>query len=84
MSVSDVQSSMGIHSNRQEVSQENRVSLSNNVSNSSRSTDYEKTLYESKAEIKKRESKQNAKQPLNSACKCESGKKYKNCCIKKL
>ncbi len=39
--------------------------------------------YETKAEIRKKEMKENAKQPLNSICQCGSGKKYKSCCIKK-
>ena len=41
------------------------------------------TQYDTKAEIKKRKMKENAKQSLNSICECGSGKKYKNCCLKK-
>ena len=43
-----------------------------------------KITYDTKAENKKRKMKEVATQPLNSACSCGSGKKYKNCCLKKV
>jgi hypothetical protein len=43
-----------------------------------------KTIYQTKAEQRKREMKNQAEQPLNSMCNCGSNKKYKNCCLKKL
>ena len=39
--------------------------------------------YDTKSENKKRELKEKAIQKLNSKCLCGSGKKYKNCCLKK-
>lgn len=39
--------------------------------------------YETKHEKLKSEIKEKATQPLNSLCECDSGKKYKNCCVKK-
>ena len=42
-----------------------------------------KVIFDTKAEMKKRKMKEIAKQPLNSQCNCGSGKKYKNCCLKK-
>jgi hypothetical protein len=43
-----------------------------------------KTLYDTKAEQRKRQLKEQADQPLNSICNCGSNKKYKHCCLKKL
>lgn len=40
--------------------------------------------YETKHEKIKSDIKEKASQPLNSACNCGSGKKYKNCCAKEL
>ena len=44
---------------------------------------HKKIEYNTKSENKKRELKEKAVQKLNSKCLCGSGKKYKNCCLKK-
>ena len=43
-----------------------------------------KIHYDTKSELRKEYLKTKAKQPLNSNCSCGSGKKYKNCCLKKI
>ena len=43
-----------------------------------------KIHYDTKSEIRKEYLKSKAEQPLNSNCPCGSGKKYKNCCLKKI
>ena len=43
-----------------------------------------KINYDTKSELKKQYLKSKAEQSLNSICSCGSGKKYKNCCLKKL
>lgn len=85
LSVSDIQSSMGINTIQREIGSQNGTIQENQISSSSNQNvlSNERTIYESKAEVRKRELKQNAKQPLNSSCNCGSGKKYKNCCAKK-
>ena len=40
--------------------------------------------YDTKSELRKEYLKTKAEQPLNSNCFCGSGKKYKNCCLKKI
>ena len=42
-----------------------------------------KIHYDTKSELRKEYLKSKAEQPLNSNCSCGSGKKYKNCCLKK-
>lgn len=44
----------------------------------------ERTVYNTKTEIRKRKMKEQAKQPLNSICECGSNKKYKGCCFKNI
>ena len=41
-----------------------------------------KVKSDTKSELKKEYLKSKAEYPLNSICKCGSGKKYKNCCLK--
>ena len=43
-----------------------------------------KIHYDTKSELRKEYLKSKAEQPLNSNCSCGSGKKYKNCCLKKV
>ena len=43
-----------------------------------------KIHYDTKSELRKEYLKTKAEQPLNSNCACGSGKKYKNCCLKKI
>ena len=43
-----------------------------------------KIHYDTKSELRKEYLKSKAEQPLNSNCSCGSGKKYKNCCLKKI
>ena len=43
-----------------------------------------KIHYDTKSELRKEYLKTKAEQPLNSNCLCGSGKKYKNCCLKKI
>ena len=43
-----------------------------------------KIHYDTKSELRKEYLKTKAEQPLNSNCFCGSGKKYKNCCLKKI
>ena len=43
-----------------------------------------KIHYDTKSELRKEYLKTKAAQPLNSNCSCGSGKKYKNCCLKKI
>ena len=43
-----------------------------------------KVKSDSKKEIRKEYLKSKAEYSLNSNCKCGSGKKYKNCCLKKI
>ena len=43
-----------------------------------------KIHYDTKSELRKEYLKKKAEQPLNSNCSCGSGKKYKNCCLKKI
>ncbi len=85
MSVGDIQSSMGFNTIQREVVSQNGTTEENQISTTSNQSALynERTFYESKSEIRKRELKQNAKQPLNSSCNCGSEKKYKNCCAKK-
>jgi hypothetical protein len=86
MSVSDIQSGMGIHTNRARSTEYNSDEElpSQSTGSSNRLSDEPKTLYTTKAEQRKREMKEKAEQPLNSMCNCGSNKKYKNCCMKKL
>jgi uncharacterized protein YecA (UPF0149 family) len=67
---------MGIHTNQQ--------SLTMSSHNSEINFDQENVNENlTKSEIKKKEMRQKATQSLNSNCFCGSGKKYKNCCLKK-
>ena len=43
-----------------------------------------KVQSDTKSELRKEFLKSKAEYPLNSNCKCGSGKKYKNCCLKKV
>ena len=43
-----------------------------------------KIHYDTKSELRKEYLKSKAEQSLNSICSCGSGKKYKNCCLKKV
>ena len=43
-----------------------------------------KIHYDTKSELRKEYLKSKAEQSLNSNCSCGSGKKYKNCCLKKI
>ena len=43
-----------------------------------------KVKSDTKSELRKEFLKTKAEYPLNSNCKCGSGKKYKNCCLKKI
>ena len=43
-----------------------------------------KVKSDTKSELKKEYLKSKAEYPLNSICKCGSGKKYKNCCLKNI
>jgi hypothetical protein len=43
-----------------------------------------KVHYDTKSELRKEYLKSKAEQSLNSNCSCGSGKKYKNCCLKKV
>lgn len=83
MTVSDIQSGMGLggqlRSNDEgEFNEENGL-----VGGRPTLINEQRTMYETKSEVRKREMKATAKQPLNSLCNCGSNKKYKNCCIKK-
>ncbi len=84
MSVSDIQSGMGIHNNRVRTEEYNSEEEIPSHSNTNRLSDEPRTIYNTRAEIRKREIKEKANQPLNSMCNCGSNKKYKNCCLKKL
>ncbi len=55
----------------------------NNFNNEIENELNRKIEYDTKSENKKRKLKEIAKQSLNSICYCGSGKKYKNCCLKK-
>ena len=55
----------------------------NNFNNEIENELNRKIEYDTKSENKKRKLKEIAKQSLNSLCYCGSGKKYKNCCLKK-
>jgi hypothetical protein len=81
MTASDIQSGLGIGSRYE------REDESEPIQDQGRYPHIEeevKTLYDTKAEQRKREMKSNAEQPLNSMCNCGSNKKYKNCCLRKL
>ena len=80
MTVNDLQSGMGLHSSNRTREFDDNDSEDEDHSNSK---EKKKTEYHTKAEIRKREIKEKAQQPLNSTCICGSNKKYKNCCIKK-
>lgn len=54
------------------------------VVNDNNRSNEQRTVYNTKAEIRKRKMKQLAKQPLNSKCECGSNKKYKSCCYKNI
>ena len=78
MTASDLQGGLGLRSTSQDgdgeyISRQPVPRLEEEV----------KTVYDTKAEQRKREMKSNADQPLNSMCNCGSNKKYKNCCLKK-
>ena len=45
---------------------------------------HRKVKSDTKSEQRKEFSKSKAEYPLNSNCICGSGKKYKNCCLKKI
>ena len=84
MSVNDIQSGMGIHSrNSANVESDDNEEFPEAHSGNRRLLEEPKTIYSTKAEIRKKEMKERAQQPLNSLCNCGSNKKYKSCCIKK-
>ncbi len=87
MTVNDLQSGLGIHHRNggDSVDEEEMENINNSYPNSTNMSinSNSRLNYETKAEIRKREIKEKAQQPLNSLCNCGSNKKYKNCCIKK-
>lgn len=82
MTVGQLQSGLGFGGRPQEDNDEQEEGLQE-VSSNNRTHTPSRTAYHTKSEVRKREMKANAKQPLNSVCSCGSGKKYKNCCAKK-
>ena len=73
---------LNIGNNNNNFIQDNIQQL-NNFNNEIENELNRKIEYDTKSENKKRKLKEIAKQSLNSLCYCGSGKKYKNCCIKK-
>jgi len=82
MTVNDIQSGMGIYSNRDYNENQNHDTENEDLPNTGNQD--KKIEYNTKAENRKREIKERAQQPLNSLCNCGSNKKYKHCCIKKI
>jgi hypothetical protein len=88
MTVGDLQSSMGMGGRRydnddDEIYENNGVTAVANPGRTFSSNNTPTTTYTTKAEVKKKQMKEKATQPLNSVCNCGSNKKYKNCCMKK-
>jgi uncharacterized protein YchJ len=81
MTASDLQSGMGLGGRDSDEGEEQTISAPRERYVVQEEV---KTLYDTKAEQRKREMKSNAEQPLNSLCNCGSNKKYKNCCLKKI
>ena len=73
---------LNIGNNNNNLIQDNIQQL-NNFNNEIENELNRKIEYDTKSENKKRKLKEIAKQSLNSLCYCGSGKKYKNCCLKK-
>ena len=73
---------LNIGNNNNNFIQDNIQQL-NNYNNEIENELNRKIEYDTKSENKKRKLKEIAKQSLNSICYCGSGKKYKNCCLKK-
>ena len=73
---------LNIGNNNNNFIQDNIQQL-NNFNNEIENELNRKIEYDTKSENKKRKLKEIAKQSLNSLCYCGSGKKYKNCCLKK-
>ena len=73
---------LNIGNNNNNFIQDNIQQL-NNFNNEIENELNRKIEYDTKSENKKRKLKEIAKQSLNSICYCGSGKKYKNCCLKK-
>ena len=73
---------LNIGNNNNNLIQDN-IDRLNNFNNEIENELNRKIQYDTKSENKKRKLKEIAKQSLNSLCYCGSGKKYKNCCLKK-
>ena len=73
---------LNIGNNNNNLIQDN-IDRLNNFNNEIENELNRKIQYDTKIENKKRKLKEIAKQSLNSLCYCGSGKKYKNCCLKK-
>ena len=73
---------LNIGNNNNNLIQDN-IDRLNNFNNEIENELNRKIQYDTKSENKKRKLKEIAKQSLNSICYCGSGKKYKNCCLKK-
>ena len=73
---------LNIGNNNNNLIQDN-IDRLNNFNNEIENELNRKIEYDTKSENKKRKLKEIAKQSLNSICYCGSGKKYKNCCLKK-
>ena len=73
---------LNIGNNNNNLIQDN-IDRLNNFNNEIENELNRKIEYDTKSENKKRKLKEIAKQSLNSLCYCGSGKKYKNCCLKK-
>ena len=85
MTSKNIQNGMGIlniGNNNNNLIQDN-IDRLNNFNNEIENELNRKIEYDTKSENKKRKLKEIAKQSLNSLCYCGSGKKYKNCCLKK-
>ena len=83
MTSQNIQNGMGILNLNSNTITQQHLDQINSFNNEIENELNRKIEYDTKSENKKRKLKEIAKQSLNSLCYCGSGKKYKNCCLKK-
>ena len=83
MTSQNIQNGMGILNLNSNIITQEHLDQINSFNNEIENELNRKIEYDTKSENKKRKLKEIAKQSLNSMCYCGSGKKYKNCCLKK-
>ncbi len=83
MTSQNIQNGMGILNLNSNTITQQHLDQINSFNNEIENELNRKIEYDTKSEKKKRKLKEIAKQSLNSLCYCGSGKKYKNCCLKK-